>query len=582
MRKAISTICRRAVFVVVCSILGFGVCTTAMAQNQADLVLQRGKVVTVDEQNPFAEVVAIAEDRILAVGTNEEIAKLIGEATKVVDLNGRLLIPGFIEGHGHFLGLGQSKMMLDLSTANSWDDIVEQVAEAAKTTPAGQWIIGRGWHQSKWDSPPEPNIEGYPTSKQIDAVTPDHPVLLTHASGHMNFANSFAMRLAQVDENTPVPNGGEILTDESGKPIGVFRETAQGLISRARAASERRMSVQQRKDNTEKAIELAGLECIQNGITSFHDAGSSYSTLNILRDAADNAKLKTRLYIMIRDSNDMHEALLSKYREIGRANNFYTVRAIKVSLDGALGPHGAWLLAPYEDMPTSVGLNLVSIESATRTAELAIANDYQYCVHAIGDRANREVLDIYEQLFADFPEKNDLRWRIEHAQHLHPDDIPRFGALGVVASMQGIHCTSDAIFVLQRLGQRRAAEGAYVWQKLISTGALVTNGTDAPVENIDPIACFYATVSRKLKDGSRFFDDQRMSRERALYSYTLANAIAAFEEDLKGSICEGKLADMVVLSKDILTCEEDEIRKAQVDMTILGGQIVYERTDGLD
>jgi len=549
----------------------------ALAQDHADLVIHNGKIVTVDERRPQAEAVAVTDDRIVAVGSWQEVQKFVGESTRTIDLDGRLLIPGLIEGHGHFMGLGQSKLMLDLSSAESWGDIVQQVAEAAESTPEGEWIVGRGWHQSKWKEKPPQHVDGYPTSQQIDEVTPNHPVLLTHASGHMNFANSHAMRLAQVDKDTPVPSGGEILTDESGQPIGVFRETAQRLISRARSRAERQMTDEQRAELTARVIQLAGQECIENGITSFQDAGSSYATIDRLREAADSGELKTRLYVMIRDRNDLHQEWLPRYREIGRADNFLSVRSIKVSLDGALGPHGAWLLAPYDDLPSSVGLNLVPIDSVTRTARLAMRHDYQLCVHAIGDRANREVLDIYEKVFRANAEQRDLRWRIEHAQHLHPDDIPRFGRLGVIASMQGIHCTSDAIFVLKRLGYRRAAEGAYVWQKLMRSGALVTNGTDAPVEKIDPLACFHATVTRQLADGTTFFEDQKMSRLEALRSYTLSNAMAAFEEDLKGSLVPGKLADMVVLSRDIMTCPEDKIPEAKVDMTILGGEVVFER-----
>jgi len=549
----------------------------ALAQDHADLVIHNGKIVTVDERRPQAEAVAVTDDRIVAVGSWQEVQKFVGESTRTIDLDGRLLIPGLIEGHGHFMGLGQSKLMLDLSSAESWGDIVQQVAEAAESTPEGEWIVGRGWHQSKWKEKPPQHVDGYPTSQQIDEVTPNHPVLLTHASGHMNFANSHAMRLAQVDKDTPVPSGGEILTDESGQPIGVFRETAQRLISRARSRAERQMTDEQRAELTARVIQLAGQECIENGITSFQDAGSSYATIDRLREAADSGELKTRLYVMIRDRNDLHQEWLPRYREIGRADNFLTVRSIKVSLDGALGPHGAWLLAPYDDLPSSVGLNLVPIDSVTRTARLAMRHDYQLCVHAIGDRANREVLDIYEEVFRANAEQRDLRWRIEHAQHLHPDDIPRFGRLGVIASMQGIHCTSDAIFVLKRLGYRRAAEGAYVWQKLMRSGALVTNGTDAPVEKIDPLACFHATVTRQLADGTTFFEDQKMSRLEALRSYTLSNAMAAFEEDLKGSLVPGKLADMVVLSRDIMTCPEDKIPEAKVHMTILGGEVVFER-----
>ncbi len=270
---------------------------------------------------------------------------------------------------------------------------------------------------------------------------------------------------------------------------------------------------------------------------------------------------------------------MPNYRLIGYGDNKLTVRAIKRGIDGALGPHGAWLLQPYRDLSSSAGLNTSSIESIEETARLAIQHGFQLCTHAIGDRANRETLDIYEAAFRENPDKTDLRWRVEHSQHLHPNDIPRFGELGVVASMEGIHATSDAPYVLERLGERRAREGAYVWQSLMQTGAVVTNGTDAPVEDVSAIESFYATVSRRLKDGSVFFPEQRMSREEALKSYTLNGAYAAFEEDIKGTLTPGKLADITVLSKDIMTIPEDEILSTEVVYTIVGGEIMYNRAD---
>jgi predicted amidohydrolase YtcJ len=303
--------------------------------------------------------------------------------------------------------------------------------------------------------------------------------------------------------------------------------------------------------------------------------------VDLLKSLAEEHKLGLRLWVMLRTSNAILAPNLRKYYTIGAADDHFTVRAIKRMMDGALGSRGAWMLEPYSDLPPGTpnrsGLATQDPADIRKTAELAIANGYQLCVHAIGDRANREVLNIYEAVFKEHPDKKALRWRIEHAQHIDPADIPRFAELGVIASMQGIHCTSDAPFVILRLGPKRAEEGAYVWQSLMRSGALVTNGTDTPVEDVDPIACFYASVSRKLKDGSVFFPEQRMSREEALRSYTVNNAYSAFEESSKGSLAPGKLADVTVLSKDILTIPEDEIPKAQVDYTIVGGKVMYQR-----
>lgn len=545
-------------------------------QRAADLVLVGGNIYTVDKSRPTASAVAVFKDRIVAVGSNESVRPFIGDETNVVDLQGKFVMPGFIEGHGHFVGMGQAQMMLNLQRAKNWDDIVAQVADAAKTTPPGEWIIGRGWHQSKWDKPPSPNVDGYPTDADINEVSPDHPVLLTHASGHMSFANGYAMRLAGVDSNTKAPAGGEIIKNESGDPIGVFRETAQALVGRIKASADNKRTPEEKMDYLRRAVELASQECLKNGITSFQDAGSSLATVDLLRRFADEGKLGVRLWVMIRDSNQRLEGRLAKYKMIGYANEFLTVRALKRSIDGALGPHGAWLLAPYEDMPASSGLNTASVESVTKTAEIGIKNGFQVCVHAIGDRANREVLDIYETLFQANPANVPRRWRIEHAQHLHPDDIPRFGKLGVIASMQGVHCTSDAVYVPKRLGIRRSQEGAYVWRSLLDSGAIVTNGTDAPVEDVNPFDSFYATVTRRLTDKVTFFPEQVMTREEAIRSYTIDCAYAAFEETSKGSLVPGKLADFVVLSNDLIQCPEEEIKNTKVLMTIVGGKIAYQ------
>jgi predicted amidohydrolase YtcJ len=547
----------------------------APAQDKADLVLLGGTVVTVDPQRPVAEALAVRGDRIVAVGSDKDVSPMIGDGTKVIRLQGRFAMPGFIEGHGHFVGLGNSKMMLDLRGAYSWDDIVRQVEAAVKTTAPGAWIVGRGWHQEKWQRPPEPNVNGYPTHDSLSRVSPKNPVLLTHASGHMSFANAEAMRLAGVDGSTKSPAGGEIPHGPDDQPIGVFRETAQGLIGRAQSVADRTRTPEERRQHLLKAIELACEECLHKGVTSFQDAGSPIDTIDVFARLAEQGKLPIRLWVMAREDNARLAQRLADSRRIGAGNNHLTVRAIKRSIDGALGPHGAWLLEPYEDLPGSTGLNTSSIESIRETARLALQHNYQLCVHAIGDRANRETLNIFEAAFKSSPAAESRRWRIEHAQHLHPDDIPRFAKLGVIASMQGVHCTSDAVFVLRRLGPRRAEQGAYVWRTLLDSGAVVTNGTDVPVEDVNPLDSYYASVTRKLPSGAAFFREQCMTREEALRSYTRDCAYAAFEETLKGTLTPGKLADVVVLSRDILTCAEEAIRTTKVVYTIVGGKVLY-------
>ena len=534
----------------------------------ADLVLRGGKVVTVDENVPDGQAIAVKDDTILAVGSDREISAYIGSETEVIELDGMLAIPGFIESHGHFLGIGDAQMQLDLMDVANWDEVVSMVAAVAGDAPAGELIRGRGWHQEKWDTTPEGAVDGMPPHDAISAVSPDNPVVLRHASGHATFANARAMEMAGITSATPDPRGGEIVRDEDGNPIGVFRETASGLLGPAQEGATR--------PDPRRQAEVAFQELLSKGITSFQD-GSSFATVDMFKAMVEEGAVPVRLWIMLRGSNESLAQNLPDYRIIGMGDNRLTVRAIKRGIDGALGPHGAWLLEPYEDLPTSSGLNTSEVESVEETARLALLHDFQLGTHAIGDRANREVLDIYERTFTANPDKSDLRWRIEHSQHLHPDDIPRFGEMGVIASMEGIHATSDALYVLERLGQKRAEEGAYVWKSLLESGAVVTNGTDAPVEDVSAIESYYATVSRKLADGSVFFPEQRLSRLEALRSYTLSGAYAAFEEDIKGSLTPGKLADITVLSQDIMTIDEDAIPATEVVYTIVGGRVEYQR-----
>jgi predicted amidohydrolase YtcJ len=551
---------------------------TPRSDQVADLVLRGGNVVTVDSNQSHAEAVAIAGDRILAVGSNAEVSRHIGDSTRVIDLAGRLVLPGFIEGHGHFMGLGRARMILDLTRVSSWDEIVAMVAHVAGDADAGAWILGRGWHQEKWTETPRGSVDGVPTHESLSRVSPNNPVLLTHASGHAAFANAKALELAGITGQTPNPPGGEIVHDTRGEPTGLLRERAQGLVTAAQQRSEAGQSAADAEATAIRAIELAGEDVLSKGITSFHDAGESFATIDLFRKLADAGRLPVRLYVMVRfESNEAMDAHLDDYRMINHANGFLTVRSIKRQIDGALGSHGAWLLEPYDDMPQSTGLVLETVDEVKQAAEIAIRHGYQVNTHAIGDRANREVLNIYEQVMREANAGTDLRWRIEHAQHLHPDDIPRFAKLGVIASMQGVHATSDAPWVLKRLGEKRAKSGAYMWRSLIDAGAVVTNGTDVPVEDADPIACFYASVSRRLDDGTVFFGDQVMTREEALRSYTINNAYAAFEENVKGSVTVGKYADLVVLSADIMTVPEEEIRSARVDYTILAGKVAYQR-----
>jgi len=573
---------KTVLFLSVLSIVGASLSVQTRAQRggtavapPADLVLTNGRIVTVDDARPEAEAIAISKDRIQAIGSAADIRLMTGPNTQVIDLQGQLAIPGFIESHGHFASVGGAQLELNLMNVQSWDEIVRMVADAVSHAKPGQWIYGRGWHQEKWTSRPVPNVEGFPTHASLDKVSPNNPVALEHASGHAAFVNGKAMELSNIRRPTESPAGGEILRDKNGDAIGLMRETAQKLIKNG--AGEPEPTREERDARARKELALAAQEALSKGITTFEDAGSPLATIDVMKKMVDEGRMPIRLWVMVRQDNASIAPKLAQYRMIDYGEGRLTVRAIKKVMDGALGSHGAWLLAPYEDKPESTGLQTMKTPDIEETARLAMANGYQLAVHAIGDRANRETLDIFERAFKANPSKRDLRWRVEHAQHLNAMDIPRFGRIGVIASMQAIHCTSDGPYVLERLGRARAQEGAYVWQKLMKSGATVANGTDAPVEDVDPIPSYYASVSRKLKDGSVFFPDQRMSRMEALKSYTINGAYAGFEEDNRGSLKPGKYADITVLSKDILKIPEDEIPTAKVTYTIVGGKVAYKK-----
>ncbi len=545
------------------------------ADDGADLVLMHGRVVTLDPNRPEATAIAVRGDRIAAVGSDAEIQAMTGNRTRRIDLQGKLVLPGFIESHAHFLGIGDQLLQLDLRDARTWDEIVELVARAASSAPAGQWIRGRGWHQEKWQSPPSPALDGLPLHASLSKASPDHPVVLVHASGHAAFVNAKALELCGIDASTPDPAGGTIVRDAHGQATGMLVERAMDLVDAARARASNDPT--RERALFRRRVSLATKACLENGITTLHDAGESIETLDRLRELAEARALRVRLYVMARDEHDVLRRELANHRWIGMGDGFLTVRAIKEQIDGALGSHGAWLLAPYADLPSSSGLNTTSVAQIREASELARENGFQLCVHAIGDRANRETLDVYQAVLGPNAAMLDHRWRIEHAQHLDPVDIPRFRRLGVIAAMQAIHCSSDGPWVVARLGEARASRGAYVWRALLDSGATVCNGTDAPVEDLDPIACFYAAVTRRMHDGNEFYPAQRMSREEALRSYTLAGAFAAFEEDLKGSLVPGKYADLAVLDRDILRCDEDEILGASVVYTIVAGKVAFER-----
>ncbi|MCB0397905.1 MAG: amidohydrolase, partial [Flavobacteriales bacterium] len=482
-----------------------------------------------------------------------------------------------IEGHGHFLKLGYYKMNLDLMQTQSYDDVIAMVREEVKKKKPGEWILGRGWHQSKWTHMPENMVNGFPIHDALSAVSPDNPVWLIHASGHAGLANAKAMEVAGIlDHPDAHVEGGEIVLDTRGKPTGIFNEDAQDLIDDH--------IPEHTLESDMAALNLAVLECLRNGITSFQDAGSKGRELEAFFTGLKKSDLGIRLYVMLSaEDRATVEQWLEKEPVVGLDGHFLTIRSIKIHADGALGSRGAWLLEPYSDMPSTSGMATEDMDYVTQVCEKALQKGYQVCTHAIGDRTNREILDRYEAAFKKYPKQaDDVRFRIEHAQHINPQDIPRFAALGVIPSMQAIHLASDRPWAIDRLGEKRIVEGAYVWRKLYDTGCRIINGTDAPVEPVNPIPCFYASVSRKTLDGKPeggYEPAQKMTREEALRSYTIDAAYGAFEEDIKGSVEVGKLADLTIWSKDIMKVDEAEILQTKALMTIVNGAIKYNAMD---
>ena len=541
---------------------------------KADMIIHNGTIYTMNDLMPTTESVAIRNGKIIALGKYRDLDDLITPRTKIINLNGAMMTPGLIEGHGHFYGLGLAKMQLDLSTAESYAELVSMVSDAIDSSNPGEWILGRGWHQSKWSDNANSFIKGFQTHDSLSKISPNNPVWLKHASGHAGFANQKAMDIAGVSSETEFGFGGEIIKDLSGNPTGVFNERAQGLISK-------HVDTNLGKDSDIRAIELAVKTCLEHGITSFHDAGTGSKTITTLRSAIDKNLLKVRVYAMLtsRDTSLLNQ-WYKNGPEIGTGNDFLTIRSIKLNADGALGSRGAWLIDEYTDRPGHFGMATQSMDYVYKVAKNGIQNGFQVNSHAIGDRANREILDQYEKVFNEFPKlSKDHRWRIEHAQHIDPKDIPRFGSLKVIASIQGIHMSSDRPWAINRLGQKRIVESAYVWRDLINHGAILINGSDVPVEPIDPIASFYASTTRKTLKGlpnSGYEPEQKMTRIEAMKSYTINAAYGAFEEKLKGSIEIGKYADFAVFSQNLITIPDDKILETKILYTIVNGKIEYQ------
>lgn len=551
--------------------------SSCVRKESADIIFQGGTIYTVNDKQTTVEAVAVKGNTILALGSLAEIEKYKGENTQVIDLQGKIMTPGFIEGHAHIMGVGYNELNLDLMNVKSYDEMVEKVREAAAKAQPGQWILGRGWHQEKWDVMPDKMVKGFQTHQLLSEASPNNPVFLRHASGHAAIANAKAMELAGVNQlsveslKQNSQEGGEIIRDELGNPTGIFSERSMSLISSKIPENTAETDAQ--------ALELAIKACWRNGITSFHDAGASRENIELFKQFQRDGKLGIRLYPMLTgfDLDLVYEYF--KQGPVIDSTHFLSIRSVKLNCDGALGSRGAWLLEPYTDRPDFAGMATYSMDTVLKVSREGLKAGFQICAHAIGDRANQEILNRYEQAFTENPGKaSDHRFRIEHAQHLHPNDIGRFAKLGVIPAMQAIHMSSDRPWAIDRLGEKRILEGAYMWQSLLKSGAKIVNGTDAPVEPLTPIPSFYASVSRMTLKGEPeggYEPAEKMTRDQALRSYTLDAAFGEFEEKYKGSIEVGKLADFTIFSKDIMTIPEKEILEAEVSMTVVGGKVVY-------
>jgi predicted amidohydrolase YtcJ len=532
----------------------------------ADLLLKNGNVYTVTEKQPKAEAVAVKANRIVFVGSNEDTKKF--HAAKIVDLHGRTVVPGFTDSHCHIFGIGEREMRLNLEGTSSLDDFLARVKERVDKTGPGKWITGRGWIETFW-KPPE-----FPTRQDLDKMAPNNPVFLTRADGHASIANSAALKIAKIDENTADPFGGQILK-KNGEPNGMLLDNAQDPVAR---------NIPKPTEGEHEEALLRGIDReVKLGWCEIQNAGSHKEDVNLIRKTFETGKIKIRFVNAVYGPSEDAQNFLREGPTINAFDHHFTQRTIKVLVDGALGSRGAALLKPYSDAPETSGLLRQKSEDLRPMFEEALRRGIQVETHAIGDRANRLIFDLYEQAFKAVPPNErkirEPRWRIEHAQIVDPDDIPRFAKLGVIPSMQPSHAISDLFFAPARLGMDRLV-GAYAWQSFINSGCIIAGGSDAPVERGEPMIEFYAAVARKSikgESGEGWHPEQAVSREDALKMFTIWPAYAAFQENDKGSIEVGKLADFTVLSQDIMKIPETEILETRNEMTVIGGEIIYSR-----
>jgi predicted amidohydrolase YtcJ len=545
---------------------GFG---REIAAEDVDLILANGNVYTVNERQPHAQAIGVKKDRVVFVGSNDEAKKLnITSAGRRIDLAGKTVVPGMTDSHCHIFGIGERELTLNLEGTNTLEDFLAKVQERVAKTKNGKWITGRGWIETFWKPP------RFPTRQELDEIAPDNPVFLTRADGHAAVANSAALKIAEIDSSASDPFGGQILKSD-GEPNGMLLDNAMDLVEK---------NIPKPTEAEREQAFLTGIEReIKLGWCEIQNAGSHYNDVDLFNRMFEAGKVKLRLVNCVYGPGDDAQRFLREGSIVDAFDHHYTQRTIKVIFDGALGSRGAALLKPYSDRPDTSGYLTEKPEDLKPMFEEALRRGIQVETHAIGDRANRTILDLYENAFKAVPSEQrnvgEPRWRVEHAQILDPADLPRFAKLGVIASMQPSHAISDLFFAPARLGMDRLA-GAYAWKSLLKTGAIVCGGSDAPVERGEPMIEFYAAVARKSVkgfSGEGWHPEQAVSREQALKMFTLWPAYAAFEEKDKGKIDIGMLADFTVLSNDIMKIPEPEILKTHCVMTVIGGETVYEK-----
>ena len=529
-----------------------------------------------DEASGSYTAMIVENGRILAMG-GDQIRDLISDREyNSVDLKGQYVFPGLIEGHGHFMSLGEVLCGLDISGLDSWETVLDKTVEyAGKQTDTG-WLVGKGWHPNHWKTLPPNLTEGYPDNRELSRMFPDRPVIMQHSSFHALLANQKALELAGITYDTRDPDGGRIVRDDSGVATGILEENAMSLVMKPYVAWKENRPMAVRKKELERYLDSASQTSLSYGITTFVDAGFGVEEFEVFEEYHQDQGLDLRLWGMT-SGEDLLDGDFDHIVPYQSSDNRLFVLGTKAYMDGALGSNGAWMVDEYADQPGWHGQNVTDLSFLKSVGQKCVDLGLQYCVHAIGDRANREVLNLYEALF----KENDLigrtlRWRIEHAQIIQPEDIGRFSRLGVIPSMQAIHCTSDAPMVVPKIGEPLAREGAYAWRSLMDHGSIIANGTDTPVESVNPFENLYASVTRQSDSGQPpFYAAQSMTREEALRSLTIWNAFACKLEDYTGSLETGKWADFFITDTDLMKCEKEEILEAKVEQTYVNGALVW-------